>query len=72
MSILTPKKTPSIGAQLQAKRVELSDTAVDKADEATELAALAAQARQDGLTAAAHADAVNRAIGILEEAGVSL
>ncbi|AUG84861.1 hypothetical protein PBI_DISMAS_64 [Microbacterium phage Dismas] len=66
------RKTASITDQLVAKQVELSDTSIDKAEEAEELAALAAQARKDGTTAAAHAAAVTEALGILNAAGVSL
>lgn len=72
MSIISRKPQPTLTEQLEAKQVELEDTAIDKADEAVQLAELAAQAKQDGHTASRQAEAVSAARGILAAAGVSL
>lgn len=68
------KKTAAapLTEQLAAKQVELEDLAVDKADEASSLAALAAEAKADSKLAASQASAVDAAFNILTKAGVTL
>jgi|GEM_PF-4163371 len=69
---ITLRKTVPLADQLAVKQIELEEAAVTKEDEAHELASLAAIARQDSHTAAAHAEAVGQALGILASAGVRL
>lgn len=75
MATINPFKTksaPSLLEGLVAKQVELEDTVIDKAEEAAELAQLAAEAKSASKVAASHASAVDAAVNILTKAGVTL
>lgn len=72
MSIISKKPQPTLTEQLEAKQAELEDTAIDKSDEAAQLAELAAEAKHESSTASRHAEAVSAARAILSAAGVSL
>ena len=58
--------------QLAAKQVELEDLTIDKADEAANLAAFAAEAKAESKLASQQASAVDAAYNILTKAGVTL
>lgn len=75
MAIFPTVKTAepiTLGAALAAKGAELRDSESAQATNADAYLAAAAAARTASETAAKHADAVERAIAILFEAGVSL
>ena len=66
------KTTTTLIAQLWDKAVDLEDTSAAKAEEAAQLAALAAKAEFESEKAALHAEAVDKALAILGEAGVEV
>ena len=66
------KTTPTLIQQLATKAVDLEDTSAAKAEEAAQLAALAAKAEFESEKAALHAEAVDKALAILGEAGVEV
>ena len=66
------KSAPSLLDGLVAKQVELEDATIDKAEEAAQLASLAAEAKNASKVASQHAAAVDTAINILTKAGVTL
>lgn len=73
MAISNPFSKPSnLAAALSAKGAELRNREAAQANAADEFIASAAVARTESATAAKHADAVERALDILDEAGVSL
>ncbi|QOP66657.1 hypothetical protein SEA_LAHQTEMISH_66 [Microbacterium phage Lahqtemish] len=75
MSSINPFKktaTPTLTEQLDSKGGELETLAAAKTEEASQLAKLAADAAQEAETAALHLNAVDRALAILVDAGVTL
>lgn len=71
MSIFTRTK-PTLTASLSAKSAELRDKQDKKAAAARNLSTAASEALTESATAATHASAVERALSILEDAGVEL
>ncbi|WP_036321801.1 hypothetical protein [Microbacterium sp. B24] len=65
-------KSKPLGARLVEKGEALRTEQAKKADASRSFATLSAGAAQDSTTAGVHAAAVERAIAILDDAGVSL
>lgn len=72
MALIKRKPSPTVTSQLEVVQYDLEDKTVEKADEASELATLAAEAKAASFTAATQAEAVAKARAILADAGVSL
>ncbi|UGL61879.1 hypothetical protein SEA_FRANKLIN22_66 [Microbacterium phage Franklin22] len=69
---LTKKNTPSLVETLTAKADQLDATATTKTSQSNALALQAAEAAEVAQVAREHAAAIDQALGILSDAGVTV
>jgi TPP-dependent trihydroxycyclohexane-1,2-dione (THcHDO) dehydratase len=72
ISLFGKTNTVSLGAALSSKGSELRQREADQAQAAEALAVAASEAGKNSAVAAQHASAVERALKILDDAGVEL
>lgn len=72
MSILSRKTSPALGSLLASKASSLRDTQTREAEASRSFILRAQESSANSDTAAKHAEATEKALSILEEAGVPL